>query len=343
MLMVIFGAGASYDSCSSFPPQNWPRDGTAWHRPPLAKELFLNLKRFREISKRYPKCQDLFPDLEACDNIEAELEQLTRKADGNPRGKQELASVRYYIRDVIAECQEHWIELTDGVSNYKTLVNELRACGPVCFVTFNYDTLIEEALRSHYVPIKSMRDYISDTRYKLLKLHGSIGWSNLVEILDPERALIPRTDLSPTELIDFAPTTRPSAIFVTDGETTGVVSRQRLYPVPALAIPTISKSGFVCPKEHIDVLREILPSITKILVIGWRAAEQHFLQLLREHLTGSVRGVVVCGDSQESHKTAVKLAQEGIRGDFVAHGGGFTDFIRGRAVRGFLSESIEGA
>lgn len=34
----------------------------------------------------------------------------------------------------------------------------------------------------------------------------------------------------------------------------------------------------------IDELTGLLPQVTKLLVIGWRATEEHFLDLLRKHL-----------------------------------------------------------
>jgi len=54
--------------------------------------------------------------------------------------------VQYYIRAVIKHCREQWVGLTDGASNYKSL-NHVRDRRPVCFVTFNHDTLLEALLR----------------------------------------------------------------------------------------------------------------------------------------------------------------------------------------------------
>ena len=73
MLMVIFGAGASYDSCSSFPPDQYPRSSLDF-RPPLAKELFLPLRDFRGLSAVHDRFQPLLPYLEAQENIEEILE-----------------------------------------------------------------------------------------------------------------------------------------------------------------------------------------------------------------------------------------------------------------------------
>src|SRR5712664_407542 len=56
--------------------------------------------------------------------------------------------------------------------------------------------------------------------------------------------------------------------------------------VPAIAIPVQTKTEdtFEWPPRHRAYLEQLLPSVTKILIIGWQAKEAHFLKLLREKL-----------------------------------------------------------
>ena len=76
MLMVIFGAGASYDSSPDFPPPQ-PQAAVAtvgtrpltlhfrelW-RPPLANHLFSNPEHaYSQIVQRYPKLTHILPYL----------------------------------------------------------------------------------------------------------------------------------------------------------------------------------------------------------------------------------------------------------------------------------------
>ena len=67
-------------------------------------------------------------------------------------------------------------ELAGGVTNYKTLLDQLehyrRPDETVCLVTFNYDTLLEDALPTVGLKVLEIADYISSDRYKLIKLHG---------------------------------------------------------------------------------------------------------------------------------------------------------------------------
>ena len=62
MLMVIIGAGASYDSSPDKPPPtNGPVENS--FRPPLANHLFANVDVMRETRSVFPKINQIIPDL----------------------------------------------------------------------------------------------------------------------------------------------------------------------------------------------------------------------------------------------------------------------------------------
>ncbi len=69
MLMVIFGAGASFDSSSTYtigtaPPgaSQTDRDND-YYRLPLAKDLFANRPSFIEAINAFPQCKTIVPRL----------------------------------------------------------------------------------------------------------------------------------------------------------------------------------------------------------------------------------------------------------------------------------------
>ncbi len=65
MLLVIFGAGASFDSAPTYPPGANVLGGDRlnnFHRPPLANELFENRPVFAEAITRLPECQPIGAD-----------------------------------------------------------------------------------------------------------------------------------------------------------------------------------------------------------------------------------------------------------------------------------------
>jgi hypothetical protein len=105
---------------------------------------------------------------------------------------------------------------------------------------------------------------------------------------------------------------------------------------PALAIPVESKSDFECPDEHLAALREAIPQVDKLLVIGWRAAETHFLELLRQYIQAPIRTCVVAENRATASETANRLRDAGIEGHYVPTDGGFTDLVRKHLTAKFL-------
>lgn len=328
MLMVIFGAGASFDSCASLPAKGSAR---GQGRPPLAKDLFIS--EFRNWSREYGgRLQPLIPWLEDRDDVEQVLEQFREEAEHDTERRRQLMAIRFYLRDLIKGCERGWVNNTFGVTNYRTVLDEIRSVSRTCFVTFNYDTLLESALGAIDVGLNAIEDYIRDRKFSLIKLHGSINWSYWVQ--KDTANLLRRESLQPDELIRRAPTPDDSSLIFSNDATPP--NPELFYKIPALAIPTVSKHTFVCPKQHIEVLRNLIPSVTKVLIVGWRAAERNFLDMIRAQLKSSVQVLAVCGNAEAAHATLDRVRQADIQGDFQADPGGFTDFVVNRRIVPFL-------
>ena len=93
--------------------------------------------------------------------------------------------------------------------------------------------------------------------------------------------------------------------------------------MPALAIPLVAKMDFECPKSHADVLRDSIPEVSKLLVIGWRGAERHFLDLLSLLSGGKkIPGLVVAGDRGRASEVMVGLSKASDRISWSASEGG---------------------
>jgi hypothetical protein len=326
MLMVIFGAGASYDSFSSRRPADVRTERmNHWSRPPLANELFSDLDAFRQLLNTYPRCRPLVARLQPQANgsvsLEERLEQLDSQGGADQERQRQLLSIRYYLRDLIRRCEDSWMELTNGVSNYATLLDDIRVGAESVLVTFNYDTLIERALSDLGIQIGFMSNYV-DSAFPLIKLHGSTNWVQWAEVEGGRRG-----DLRATDLILRADSLRPKGPSQMMGTPPAVNTTDRLYDIPALAIPVVTKSQFVCPPAHLDRLREFLPKVEKILVIGWRGSEKHFLKLLREGLRNPVRVLSACGHPDYSTHTNQHMKEAGVPGMFFAAKGGFSDLL----------------
>lgn len=171
MLLVIFGADASFDSVypwdlpghtQHFAP-SVRGDGSThvglrdWNhpdRPPLANGLIDLRDRFGPALDEYGACRALVMHLrrilEAQDriDIEAELEQIQTLAEEEPHRVRQLTAFRFYLRKIISEVTDQWWARARGATNYARLLDRIeswrcRTGQRVRFVTFNYDTMLE--------------------------------------------------------------------------------------------------------------------------------------------------------------------------------------------------------
>jgi hypothetical protein len=350
MLLVILGAGASYDS---LPEKVLNRitdeDQNNW-RPPLARELFDDRASFGLILDGYPECAGLVWDLrrklERGAVLETELEVLQEQATNYPRLYRELAAVRLYLQEVLWKCGTRWRELSHGVTNYADLLRRLdrwrhdndRA---VCIVSFNYDLLFDDAATATLgLDLHSVDAYVADDKYKYVKLHGSVNWSRRAFTDSPQFPyLILNDDRARRATIDHAAELKMSGEYLlrSPEAVLSIVSSPPSILFPAIAIPTQTKPEFECPPAHVRVLDSCLPQVQKILVIGWRGAEQTFLAKLKT-LPGMATPVLVVGDSEEgTRETAANLSSMGLtesRMDRFTDG--FTNFLRTDDLRAFI-------
>jgi len=274
-------------------------------------------------------------------SFEQRLEELQAEGERDPVRQSQLAAVRFYLRMMLWFCEQRWISASQGVTNYHSLIDQLRRSRrpnePVLLVTFNYDRLIEQALTVFGVGIEitGFPQYIDSNIFKLYKLHGSVHWARTI---DNNLSSIGRNDQLEIrrEIIRMMPELKISERFrfIDSYETTGV---DGVALFPAIALPVEVKSRFECPEDHIASLCAHLPKVTKILVIGWRGAEKHFLALLKEHLPkGGVPMQVVAGGSGAANATIDQLGRNGVATMPIALPGGFSEYIAsGEAGRFF--------
>jgi hypothetical protein len=313
VLLVIFGAGASYDSVLHLPPDP-PRSRTGrstlpeHFRPPLANQLFDDREVFAERMEAYPACKPLVNLLRGDVQVERQLASFEEEAKTFPVRRRQLAAIRYYLHEILWRCQDNWRSQHRGITNYLTFLDEINRWRyenneRVCFVTFNYDTMLEESIvdiwRWHFAELDA---YISHPQFNVIKLHGSIDWGLGLNSFVGRGA--------PNEVIEDA----IRSLDVSDkyGKVElGMRFGDGTFGFPALAIPVEKKSEFACPPRHVQALAEVVPHIKKIITIGWRATEQHFLTMLKKPLTGlqgDVDLMVVSGDERGTRETVNNLA-----------------------------------
>jgi SIR2-like protein len=349
MLLVIFGAGASFDSVPTYPPGAVVLGADPlnnFHRPPLANELFENRPVFAEAIARLPECQPIVQRLRSLkgESLEAALQDLQAKAKDYPRGLQQLAAVRYYLQYILWQCSNAWRDVAKGVTNYKTLLDQIERANkknePVCLVTFNYDTLLEDALSDFGLPIEDFSDYTKKHPfYRVFKVHGSVNWARIVE--NEIQSQNPTHAWSVThEWIQRAAELRITDNYVLSTDyPTAVVGGRPAFP--AIAIPVEKEKNFECPPNLIEELKGLLPQTSKALAIGWRATEEHFLYLLKTHLQPGVRLHVVAGglkDAEDAKVSIYRALMNSRPSRSSLSDEGFSDFILSGRAEEFLAE-----
>ena len=105
MLLVIFGAGASYDSVPHLPPPEAilrairpfiPENDLENFRPPLANQLFDTRPIFVNLMNRFPECKEVVPLLRKSGIVvERELAKLIDQGTEFPLAHQELNAIRF--------------------------------------------------------------------------------------------------------------------------------------------------------------------------------------------------------------------------------------------------------
>jgi hypothetical protein len=277
MLLVIFGAGASYDSFKD--PETHLNVSGLQYRPPLTKDLFQFRGIYGELLEKFPAASAIAAEcperIRAGENLEVILDEFEQQSASSLSKKGQLLAFRHYLGNLILQIGMNWLKATCSSTNYSVLVNRIEQwrCDkapsePVYYVSFNYDFLLEDALS------KTLRKwhpgnfsyYVRDPRFRLFKPHGSVLWrskSTLPLNLDSQIERAAEVDFEDPEHGEF-----------TDGE---------IY-APAIAVPMRNKVKFVCPSDHTEKFKTCIPKFTKVLIIGWAGYEDHFNVLLKEQL-----------------------------------------------------------
>lgn len=282
--------------------------------------------------QKYPDCLPITPrlrELKQGHSVEALLQELQLESTKSPVRKRQIASIRYYLQEILTTCPGQWVVNCQEVLNHLVLLDDIvnysSSSEHVCFVTFNYDRLIDWAFDKAGFRIESFQDYITK-RFMLIKLHGSVNWGRVVATpLRPD--ILENQDLVAQELIRRCSDINISKEYViTTGSPPAPIEGRGIFP--ALAIPVETKLDFECPEEHVTALKEALPQVTKILIIGWRAAEQPFLELMKKGLCIKPRVLIVNREQKDCDDVVNALTRAGIFAQQTeTHKMGFTDFI----------------
>ncbi len=283
-------------------------------------------------------------------NVEHELELIKAEAATYSVARVELAAIQFYLRQVLAECTTRWHENATGVTNYVDLLSRIDRWRHahnerVMLVTFNYDTLLDRALASFpmNLDLGSIDGYVKRDDYKLVKPHGSTNWGRLLAgRSEPNMSSeeITRRMIERVAELDFTDEYAVTGQSVQWGD-------HRLA-FPAIAIPVEDKSEFACPQAHLNEFvrwltawrerREQVDDVSHVLVVGWRASENHFLDLITNRLENK-RVLIVDGGATTAEIAAANLQRAGVKRDWIMCSArqGFSHFLASTDLESFLS------
>ncbi len=307
--LIILGAGASFDY--SFDPNSKTKE----FNPPLANDLFSD--NFMKVISKYSGAMNLSPEiiLASRHDIESYFQEQWQKIleTHNPILFSNLINIQFYLHHLFEEITS--MNLNKRENNYWALAKKAHeyttSTGEhIAVVSFNYDTLFEEALTKQVkYEFDNMNNYIDFASRKILlfKPHGSYNW--IRKIKGKINNSNPYPEYSKIKsLNDFAERIHNSSISfnkINSMLSDEITVRHRshidfsashpqynsqylsyLY-VPQLLIPFKDKDGFFMPKSHELVMGNFLTDINEILIIGWKGSEQKFLELLSKKFNNS--------------------------------------------------------
>ena len=338
MLLVILGAGASHDSLAGAAKDE---------RPPLASDLLAD--RFNGSFNKFigsgAAANRVLAGMASGNSLEAELQALRDRADaGYDPLKSQLVALQFFLQDIMAGISATWGERKGGMNNFASLVGALEEwrvryeSAELLYVTFNYDTLLEQALERELpgVNYRNMERYLDDER-AVIKVHGSWNWKRKLEA-PALPSNVGNTDVP--WLIANAPGFRLSDDYLVEIRTSRITVDSLIALAPAVAIPVVNKAGaefFSCPPAHLARMRTSMSDVTDVLVVGWKGNEAHFLSELHKHVPHAAKVTIVgqpVGDVSDPKAVvtchSLKIdwpAKAGLRGGCRVYRTGFSGFV----------------
>jgi hypothetical protein len=270
-LLVIVGAGASYDSLDG----RYVPDFT--DRPPLTKDLVAPSDTASDLIARYGAVQPLVAELrnalgaqnsltqdQQAMTLEEALREYLERRSYDPNVRRHVAAMRFYLRDLLYSAAEAVLHAGGGITNYTALVTKCyqwaaQKNSHVCFVNFNYDPLLDTACQNHFgLDPSDLDTYLASDVATLVKPHGSVLWAWAhpdVGPFDDDEYILPEAFEEVAErasvLAGEPDTSWTGEVFAMAEPHSYVLTNAGKVPaLPALALPITGKTGFVWPENQ---------------------------------------------------------------------------------------------
>ena len=264
-LVAILGAGASRGS----------GEYKARLRPPLTVNLFdedvygeqLRLYDLAHQAGRLIEQERSQDDALALERVLREMRESSF-----PHHRHMALAVPLYLQHLLYAVS---VENYAQARRYDRLIERLLRLPYVCFMTLNYDVLLDRRLSGHR-RLASLDDYISpEENWSLIKLHGSVNWWH--PATEPFIASAPPRDLEWIDSEFFCALPDMPLESIRGGPPDSSIQRY-----PALAMPEGAGDRLVLPDKHRWFVNNRLKSESQIdlLVIGYSGLDTEVLSLL---------------------------------------------------------------
>lgn len=293
---IILGAGASFD---------FTYDNNSG-RMPLTRDLFH--AEHNSILRKYQGAYDLSSDILQYSDIEDYFQKQWAKImrTYNVPLLRQLISTQYYIHDLfftlsgkLSNTQKNnYLKLVALAHEY--ILETQDALIPI--ITFNYDTLIEEALsRQLGYYFTSTHDYVNFTNRNIMlfKPHGSCNWARKFKRGQITGGPGQLKEISQLAAKIYTENRNLHDIYKNIGDEIEVVTGKKNPAVdehlyyPSLLIPYRDKDEFSMPSMHTGILRHMLSSVDELLIIGWKGTEEYFRNMLKHSVGGKAAKITL--------------------------------------------------
>ena len=306
-LLVILGAGASYDLFPSEDPNYKEIITQDDYRPPLTKHLFKNHGVYQTYLKDFPKASSIASVIRGElrgrgeDNLEEILNELN-KSDNFQR-IQAYRQIPLYLQKLFFNISN---EYTEQSTNYDNLVQKIDDAGiqQTLFLTLNYDLFLEKSLNRIYgVQFNEINDFIQK-KWALIKLHGSADWWKRIRN---------NYDHSFTDGVEAINSIKENILDLSDDIYIRKNNKIRdnhsgIIYYPAISAPINDKKNYACDESHYNHLTQFLKTCTNIMIIGCSMTDHDLLDCLKENIQSISRLKIVTGQKDSAIKITNRLS-----------------------------------
>lgn len=353
--LVILGAGASHDFLKIERHEQNDQNSLRTWKPPLTNNIF-DVSRFSQIIGKYEDVKALastiinITDNDAPFDFEKYLSE--QEVEFAEKSYPQIIALRFYLAELFSKVSYHFYRHTN---NHRHLIDQIeKRVGKALVVNFNYDTLFEKNIKE-INGSTSVDSYIAGS-LKVIKIHGAHNWRYTPQIEVGKKDVYDYFVSSGQKLFDeykkheiYSSTIGDIKYSERDRDFDLNIYREHKessfpggafhYYLPAIAIPIASKGDYVCPDNHIKVMREELKQVDRVLVIGWRAQDSFILNELKGYLPNNVRLTIVSSNEASGQAIALNfkdISQIGFDNIQVSPHNGYTEFMINRGYERFL-------